>query len=414
MKPKGFWSYARGDDEHLDGVFTSLRKRLEGEISMLLGYDVDIFQDTYDLRTGDRWAETLRDEITEAAFLIPVLTPRFFNRDWCREEALTYVTLAEEKGLEPLIFPIRFIEYDDEAGCEVRAALEPFQYKDFSGWRLESDPTKRTRLEYEFAQDVKARLKQPIPRKASPRPEPAPAPSERAAETERSDAPDLRPVVQELTVDEWPGRGDFTTIKAAMEAAQPGARIVIRPGTYTENLVLDKPLELIGEGARDAVLVAVTSGRAMKVTASLGLVRNIRFQRGEGKGKNAAVWVTAGRCAFEDCSFTSRSLAQRLRSTVWGRPRSSCAAALRAARKAVPLFGINPRQSLMPAGSRGMDCTGSGSKNRPIRSCCAVCWRATRRAARFAMRAGADGLSSVSLRGTGMTASRHRNMVGHI
>ncbi len=25
MKPKGFWSYARGDDDHLDGVLSELR-----------------------------------------------------------------------------------------------------------------------------------------------------------------------------------------------------------------------------------------------------------------------------------------------------------------------------------------------------------------------------------------------------
>lgn len=43
ITPKGFWSYARGDDDHLDGVLTSLRARVEGEISMMLGHKVDIF-----------------------------------------------------------------------------------------------------------------------------------------------------------------------------------------------------------------------------------------------------------------------------------------------------------------------------------------------------------------------------------
>ncbi|MCP3969193.1 MAG: hypothetical protein GY717_02500, partial [Rhodobacteraceae bacterium] len=101
---------------------------------------------------------------------------------------------------------------------------------------------------------------------------------------------------------------DHSTISAAIKAAKPGARILIRPGTYTENLVLDKPLELIGEGERDEVLVAVTSGDALRVSASLGLVRNMRFLRGQGKGNDVAAWVTAGRCVFEDCSFTCRSL----------------------------------------------------------------------------------------------------------
>ena len=123
MSPKGFWSYARGDDDHLDGVLTELRGRIAGEVSMLLGYDVGIFQDIHDLRTGDRWAEVLRAAVSNASFLIPVLMPRFFNRDWCREEVLTYLRVCKEAGLEPRIFPIRFVEWDDDDGCEVRAAV---------------------------------------------------------------------------------------------------------------------------------------------------------------------------------------------------------------------------------------------------------------------------------------------------
>ena len=43
-------------------------------------------------------------------------------------------------------------------------------------------------------------------------------------------------------------RGDFTTIGAAIEAARPGDRILVRPGLYQEGLVVDKPLEILGDG----------------------------------------------------------------------------------------------------------------------------------------------------------------------
>ena len=311
MKPKGFWSYARGDDDHLDGVLTSLRARLEGEISMLLGHDVDIFQDIADLRTGDRWADKLKGELTSAAFLIPVLTPRFFNRKWCREETLTFLKVAEDNGVTPLIFPIRFTEYDRDASCEVQAALKPYQYEDFSGWRFESDPTKKARLEYEFAKDVKAKLKlskapATKPAKVAPTASHSAATTE-ALETREAAPPKAKQVSEELVVDQWPGRGDFTTISAAMKKAKPGARILIRPGTYEENLDLDKPLELIGEGERDEVLVSVDSGNALKVSTSLGLVRNMRFLRSFGKNENVAVLTALGRCVFEDCSFKSHT-----------------------------------------------------------------------------------------------------------
>ena len=49
-------------------------------------------------------------------------------------------------------------------------------------------------------------------------------------------------------VDAFPGRGDFTTVSAAIKAAKPGDRILVRPGLYEEGLVVDKPLEILGDG----------------------------------------------------------------------------------------------------------------------------------------------------------------------
>jgi F-box protein 11 len=40
----------------------------------------------------------------------------------------------------------------------------------------------------------------------------------------------------------------FTTVGAAIRAANPGDRIFVRPGRYEESLLIDKPLEIIGDG----------------------------------------------------------------------------------------------------------------------------------------------------------------------
>ena len=72
MKPKGFWGYSRGDDDHLKDMLSKLREQIAGEVSMLMGDDVDIFQDIRDMRTGDRWTETLRSEVKRASFRITV------------------------------------------------------------------------------------------------------------------------------------------------------------------------------------------------------------------------------------------------------------------------------------------------------------------------------------------------------
>lgn len=161
MTPKGFWSYARDDDEHLDNVLTRLRGRIAGEISMLLGQEIGMFQDIYDIRTGDDWEDKLRCQLTDASFMIPVLTPRYFARPWCREEVSTFLRLAEGQGRKPLMFPIYFVEdraYENGDLDAVRAELSRFQFFDFRSLRFESEPTKIDKAINDFAKDVVQKL----------------------------------------------------------------------------------------------------------------------------------------------------------------------------------------------------------------------------------------------------------------
>lgn len=51
------------------------------------------------------------------------------------------------------------------------------------------------------------------------------------------------------------GSGDYTTIQAAVVAAEDGDEILVRPGTYTEVLVIDKDIVLRGDGPREEVII---------------------------------------------------------------------------------------------------------------------------------------------------------------
>jgi hypothetical protein len=69
--PKVFFSYARQVDEHDAGRLTRLRERLQGEIRVQTGLPVDIGE----IRWGDRWRKEILGSLSEAYFLIPVITP---------------------------------------------------------------------------------------------------------------------------------------------------------------------------------------------------------------------------------------------------------------------------------------------------------------------------------------------------
>ena len=51
------------------------------------------------------------------------------------------------------------------------------------------------------------------------------------------------------------GSGDHDTISAAIEAAAPGDSVLIAPGEYVENLYIDKPVTLSGDGPREDIVL---------------------------------------------------------------------------------------------------------------------------------------------------------------
>jgi F-box protein 11 len=51
------------------------------------------------------------------------------------------------------------------------------------------------------------------------------------------------------------GSGTYRTVGEAIAAAQPGDRILIRPGVYHEAVRIAKPVELVGDGKREDVVL---------------------------------------------------------------------------------------------------------------------------------------------------------------
>jgi hypothetical protein len=84
---------------------------------------------------------------------------------------------------------------------------------------------------------------------------------------------------------------EYPTISIAIQKANPNDRIVIDPGTYSEGLLIEKSLELIGKGDGDNdVIIRSTGATALTIEKSNGAnvlavkVRNIMFLVQGGKG----------------------------------------------------------------------------------------------------------------------------------
>ena len=93
----------------------------------------------------------------------------------------------------------------------------------------------------------------------------------------------------------------------AIEAATPGDRILVRPGLYDEALVVDKPLEILGDGPVSDIEIQARAANVLKFQASIGRVANLTLRQAEGNGDWYGVDISQGRLDLEGCDISSQS-----------------------------------------------------------------------------------------------------------
>src|SRR5215475_5859856 len=112
MEPQtiAFMSYAHADDKQ--NRVSRFRERLSEEVEVQTGKTFPIFQDRIDIQWGEDWKDRVKKSLNESVFLIPILTPSFFNSSACREEVELF--LQREKALKrkDLILPVYFVDCD--------------------------------------------------------------------------------------------------------------------------------------------------------------------------------------------------------------------------------------------------------------------------------------------------------------
>jgi hypothetical protein len=148
LKPVGFWSYSRQDDELSFGKLSQLRKLLMAEVQQQFGREtVQIFQDAETISHGAEWEREIKASLDDSTFFIPIITPNFVQSEWCtrevslffeREQALfrTYPDLPRRGRIFPfLLIDIEDVDPHDSA---VVAALQKRQMFDYRPHRFRS------------------------------------------------------------------------------------------------------------------------------------------------------------------------------------------------------------------------------------------------------------------------------------
>ena len=312
--PAAFMSYVRFDDAHEDGQLSAFRERLAGEIRIQTGHEFPIFQDRNDIAWGQNWRQRIEETLGEVTLLLVIVTPGLFQSPACRDEVTRFQERERKLRRTDLILPVYYVSARELDDPDVRKAdglaslLWSRQYADWRELRFEplTSPVVRkqiatlaTRMRDTFWQlpAVTATAALPLARLSATRGDVTAArgaPHQDAARTE----PPTHVVDAYL-------RGDFATVTAAIQAAKPGDRILVRPGLYEEQLLMDKPLEIIGDGPVEDIEIRGRTASVLTFQASIGRVANLTLR--QVGDENTAVRIAQGRLDLEGCDISSQS-----------------------------------------------------------------------------------------------------------
>ncbi|VEP11516.1 conserved membrane hypothetical protein [Hyella patelloides LEGE 07179] len=102
---------------------------------------------------------------------------------------------------------------------------------------------------------------------------------------------------------------DYKTIGEAIDNAEPETRILVKPGIYRESLVINKTLEILGDGQVSNIVIESTDASCILMHTEQAIVRGLTLRGCNGKKghKCFAVQIYQGKLILEDCDITSDS-----------------------------------------------------------------------------------------------------------
>src|SRR5215207_5895797 len=101
------------------------------------------------------------------------------------------------------------------------------------------------------------------------------------------------------------GDGDYASITEALANVAPGGRVLVRPGVYEEGIILDKGVNIVGDGPRDEIVVRGVGASCLKSSADGARVAGLTLR---GGADSFAVDVSRGELVLEDCDVSSETL----------------------------------------------------------------------------------------------------------
>jgi len=266
-----FFSYSHKDED--------LRNELETHLSILKRQDLISTWHDRKIGAGEEWRGLIDENLNSAQIILLLISADFLASDYCYDIELDRALERHESG-EARVIPV---------------ILRPVDWKGAPFGELQALPanaepvtSRKWSSKDEAFTDITRGIRRAIEKMASMPPK------------EQSEPTTV--VVDQMH------RGDYPTISEAIAAAPPGTKILVKPGVYDEGLILDKPLEIVGDGDPNEVIIRAVGKNAVVFKTTRGRISRMTLKQ-NGEGDWYCVAIVQGCLELEECDVTSESLA---------------------------------------------------------------------------------------------------------
>lgn len=102
------------------------------------------------------------------------------------------------------------------------------------------------------------------------------------------------------------GNGDFRTIGEAIQAATvTGTVIIVRPGVYRECVIVDRGVEIVGDGAPTRMVIEALGNNAVTFNTESASLSNVTVKAARSDAAHSAIVVLRGRPDIQGCVLSS-------------------------------------------------------------------------------------------------------------
>lgn len=229
-------------------------------------------------------------------------------RDYCgqyrREVSVLVMALEERVPLDMLSAPANaprgvLLARLTTRLCDHLALSEPAARWAVASWALALDVISKEELEA---------IEQTGAAKAAAAATPA------APATPKQEEPERRPQAAQTSgiIVSAEGDGQYTSIVEALRAAAPGARLLIRPGLYNEAIIIEKPVEIVGEGPVEDIVIRSHASSCIQMRTDQATVSGLTLRGRAGRGGGGTGFFTVdvprGKLTLHNCDVTSDTL----------------------------------------------------------------------------------------------------------